>query len=139
MIFKMYNCDFGIKINGVSYDFTHVQNLQIEDPENTRIMRGANASNKTGLVYKEGIKEPKRITVTISGMEIDLKAVLDSAYNDQTRLDVYCIDRNDGSSKMAKNAVLCQQPQQISVDESPESMDVALVFESFDLTEEHKS
>jgi hypothetical protein len=44
MIFKMYDCDFGIKLNGVTYDFEHVQDLQIEDPENTRLTRGSNRS-----------------------------------------------------------------------------------------------
>lgn len=139
MIFKIYDCDFGIKYNGVSYQFDHVQNLQIEDPENTKLVRGSNAGNKLGLVYKEGIKEPKRVTVTILGMSAELKAVLDAAYEAHDRLDVYCISRVDGSSKMAKNAVLSQQPQQLSIDEGPESMNVALAFESFDMSEVHKS
>lgn len=139
MIFKMYDCDFGIKYNGVNYDFEHVQDLQIEDPESTRLVRGANAGNKVGLVYKEGIKDPKRVTVTIMNMSAELKGVLDSAYDNKDRLDVFCVNRIDGSSKIAKNAVLSQQPQQLTVDESPESMNVALVFESFDLSEVHKS
>lgn len=139
MIFKMYNCDLGIKINGVTYDFDHVENFSIEDPENTKLIRGSNAKNKTGLVYKEGIKEPKRVTVTIIGISQELKAVLDAAYTGQSRLDVFCIDRTDGSSKVAKEAIISQQPQQLSLDSSPESMNLALIFESFDLSEVHKS
>lgn len=139
MIFKLYNCDLGIKIAGVNYDFEHVANLQIEDPENTKLIRGANGTSKTGLVYKEGLKDPKKITCTILGMSIELKAVLDAAFLDKTRMDVFCIDRVDGSSKMAKNSILCTQPQQLNVDESPDSMNVALIFESFDLSEVHKS
>lgn len=139
MIFKLYECDFGIKLNGVNYDFTHVQSLQIEDPENTKLIRGANAGNKVGLAYKEGIKDPKKVTVTIIGMSTELKTVLDAAYVDQSRLDVYAISRVDGSSKMAKNAVLSQLPQQMNMDENPDSMNIALAFESFDLVEVHKS
>lgn len=139
MIFKIYDSDFGIKYNGVNYDFDHVLDLQIEDPEVTRLVRGANASNKTGLVYKEGIREPKRWTVTIMGMSAGLKAVLDQAYENKDRLDVYCISRLDGSSKMGKNAILSSQPQQLTIDESPESMNVALIFETFDSSEVHKS
>lgn len=139
MIFKIYNSNFGIKYNGVSYDFPHVQDMTIEDPENTKLIRGANAGNKTGLVYRDGLKDPKRVTVTIIGMSIELKAVLDQAYDNRDRLDAYCIDRDDGSSKMAKNAVLSQQPQQLSVSESADSMNVVLVFETFDLSETHKS
>lgn len=138
-IFKIYDSDFGIKINGVNYDFTHVHNLQIEDPENTKLLRGANGGNKLGLVYREGIKDPKKITVVIIAMESALKAVLDAAYLNKSRLDVYCVSRVDGSSKMAKNAVLCMQPQQLNIEEGPESMNVSLLFESFDLVEVHKS
>lgn len=139
MIFKIYDCDFGIKLDGVGYDFDHVKDLKIENPENTKLIRGSNASNKTGLVYKEGIKDPKKVTVTIIGMSSELKDVLDVAYEARSRMDVFCISRVDGSSKMGKNCVLCQQPQQLTVDENPESLDVELVFETFDLSEVHKS
>ncbi len=137
--FKIYDCDFGIKIDGVSYEFTHVNELTIEDPENTKLVRGANAGNKMGLVYKEGIKEPKKISVTIMDMPIALKEVLDLAYDGRTRLDVYCISKTDGSSKMAKNAVLSQIPQQLSINDSADSLNVKLDFESFDLSETHKT
>lgn len=139
MIFKIYNSDFGIKLGGVNYNFTHVQNMTIEDPENTKLVRGANGGDKLGLVYKEGIKEPKKVTVTIIGMSLELKAALDGAYNDKVRLDVWCIDRSDGSSKMAKNAILSTQPQQLTIDENSDSMNVALIFESYDMSEVHKS
>ncbi len=139
MIFKIYDSDFGIKYNGANYEFTHISSLVIEDPENTKLVRGANGGNKLGLVYKEGIKDPKKVTVTVIGMAADLKAVLEQAYLNKDRLDVYCISRTDGSSKIAKNAVLSMQPQQLNIDEGPESMNVALAFESFDLSETHKS
>ncbi len=139
MIFKLYECDFGITINGTNYDFTHVQGLQIEDNEKNKLIRGGNAGNKLGLVYKEGIKDAKIITLTIIGMEASIYALLKAAWNDKTRLDCFCISRIDGSSKIAKNSVICQEPQQLLVDETAESMNVGLVFESFDVSEVHKS
>ncbi len=139
MIFKLYDCDFGVTINGVNYDFDHVNNLQIEDPEKTKLIRGGNASNKLGLIYKEGVKDAKTITVTIIGMTADMSALLKTAYADKTRLDCYCVSRVDGSSKIAKNAILAQEPKQLSVDDTAESMNVALVFESYDVSEIHKS
>ncbi len=138
-IFKIYDCDFGIKYSGVNYDFTHIASMVIEDPENTKLIRGANGNNKMGLVYKEGIKEPKKVTVVIIGMDSALKAVLDQAYENKDRLDVFCVSRSDGSSKIGKNAVLSMQPMQLNIDEGPESMNVSLVFETFDLGEVHKS
>lgn len=139
MTFKIYNCDFGVKINGVDYSFEHVNSVTIEDPERNRLTRGSNASNKTGLVYKDGLKDPKRWTVPILAMSVALKTKLDECYDQQTRLDVYCIDRTDGSSKMAKNAILSNRPQQLSIEDTSESMQVSLEFETFDSHEDHKS
>jgi len=139
MIFKLYDCDFGITLNGVNYDFEHVDGLQIDDPERTRLVRGANAGNKLGLIYKEGIKDAKTITLNVIGMPFALHALLKDAYKNKTRLDCYCISRSDGSSKIAKNAVLSQEPRQLSLDESADSMNTALVFESYDVSESHKS
>lgn len=137
--FKIYNCDFGVKIDGVSYEFEDVAELTVEDPERNRLTRGSNAKNKIGLSYKDGLKDPKRWTIPILNMSATLKGVLDAAYDDQTRLEVYAIDRTDGSSKMAKNAVISNKPMQLSINETAESMQVSLEFESFDLSETHKS
>lgn len=139
MIFKLYECNLGIKYNGTNYEFDHVMKFQIEDPETTKLVRGSNAANKIGLVYKEGLKDPKKITVTVIGMSADFKAVLDKAYANADRLDVYAVSRIDGSSKIYKNSVLSTQPQQLTLDDSPESMNVDLIFESFDSSEVHKS
>lgn len=139
MIFKLYDCDFGVTVNGVNYDFTHVEDLTIEDPERTRLIRGANASDDIGIDYKEGIKEAKVVTVTVIGLPLELHNLLVDAYENKTRLDCYCISRVDGSSKIAKNAILSQLPVQTNLNDSPESMNVALVFESFKIAEKHKS
>lgn len=138
-IFKMYDCDFGVTIGGVNYNFTHVENLQIEDPERTRLIRGSNAGNTLGLAYKEGLKEAKTITLTVLGMPKEVHDLLKQAYSNRDRLDCFCISRVDGSSKIAKNAVLAQSPKQLNMDDSPESLNTALIFESFDVEEVHKS
>lgn len=139
MRFNLYDCDIGIKVNGVSYDFTHVGDITIEDPERTRLIRGSNAGNREGLIYKEGLREAKTMTVTIMDMSIEIKGVLDSVYANQTRVEVFAISRKDGSMKGCRNAVLSQIPQQLSLDDSPESMNVALVFESFETFEVFKA
>lgn len=138
-IFKLYECDIGIKVDGVDYSFDHVAEVQIEDPERNRLTRGSNAKDRVGLAYKDGLKDPKRWTIPILSMSAALKNVFDSVYDKQTRIDVYCISRADGSSKWAKNAVLSNKPQQLTLDETAESMNVSLEFETFDSTEVHKS
>lgn len=139
MIFKIYKCDFGIKVDGTSYEFEHVAQVTIEDPERNRLTRGNNAKNMTGIAYKDGLKDPKRWTVPILNMSAALKAVLDDCFKNQKRLEVYVIDRDDGSSKWAKNAILSNAPQQLTMDDTAESMQVSLEFETFDSTETHKS
>lgn len=139
MIFKIYNCDFGVKVNGTNYEFEHVAQVTIEDPERNRLTRGSNASNKIGLVYKDGLKEPKRWTIPILNMSKELKSVLDGCYDNQTRLDVFCVDRTDGSNKMAKNAILSNRPQQLTIEDTAESMQVSLEFETFDSAESMNS
>ncbi len=138
-IFKMYECDFGVTIAGVNYDFTHVESLQVEDPERTKLIRGANAGNKLGLAYKEGLKEAKTLTVTVIGMPVAVHALLKATYDNKDRLDFYCVSRVDGSSKIGKNAVLAQSPKQLSMDDSAQSMNTALIFETFDVEETHKT
>lgn len=139
MVFKIYNCDFGMKVNGTSYDFTDVKELQIEDNEKNRLTRGSNGKNTVGLAYREGVKDPKKWTIPIMNMSAALKEVMDDVYTEQTRIEVYAIDRTDGSSKMAKQAILCNRPQQLKLDDTPDSMDVSLEFETFDSNEDHKS
>lgn len=139
MTFKLYDCDLGIKMNGTTYEFEHVAEVQVEDPERNKLTRGANAGNKIGLTYKEGLKEPKRWTIPIMEMTAALKSVLDGAFDNQTRLEVYCISRSDGSSKMARNAILSNRPQQLTLDDSAESLNVSLEFETYDSSEVHKS
>lgn len=135
MFFQIANCDFGIKVNGVSYDFENIAEVQIEDTERNRLTRGANAKDKLGLIYRDGLREPKRWTIPLMNMSVELKGVLDSCYENQTRLEVYCIDRKNGASKMAKNAILSNKPQQLVLDESPDSLAVSLEFETFDSSE----
>lgn len=139
MIFKLYDCDVGIKVDGVSYDFEHVASVTVEDPERNRLTRGNNAKNKSGLAYKDGLSEPKRFTIPIMDMSAELKELFDECFDNQTRVDVYCISRKDGSSKMGKNALLSNKPQQLTLDDTAESMQVSLEFETFDSSEVHKS
>lgn len=139
MIFKPYDCDIGVTINDINYNFDHVDSFVIENPERTRLVRGANSGNTTGIEYKEGVKEPKVVTISVLGMSVELFNLLQTQYKTRGRMDAFCVSRSDGSSKIAKNAILSQEPMQLSLDDSPESMQTALVFESFDVTEVHKS
>lgn len=138
-VFKLYDCDVGIKVDGTSYEFDHVISVTIVDPERNVLTRGNNAKNTDGLVYKEGLSEPKTWTMPILQISPELKDLFETCFKDQKRLEVFAISRKDGSSKMAKKAILANNPQQLTLDESAESMQVSLEFVSFDLSEVHKS
>lgn len=138
-VFKLIDCDFGVTIKGVSYDFVHVQGLTLEDNEKVRLIRGGNAGNKTGISYAEGVREAKVLTVTVIGMDTPIYTLLRDAFKNRERVECYTISRTDGSSKIAKNSVLSQMPQQLTIDETAESMNVALIFETFDIEEKHKT
>lgn len=139
MIFKLYDCDVGIKVEGVSYEYDHVAQVVVEDPERNRLTRGNNAKNKDGLVYKDGLKDPKRWTMPVMSLTAAMVELLNNCFENQTRLEVFAISRKDGSSKMAKKAILSNRPMQLTLDDTAESMQVSLEFESFDLSEVHKS
>lgn len=138
MSFKMYNLDFGFKYDGQTYRFDHVAELQVEDPERNQLTRGANAGNKVGLSYKDGLTEPKRWTLPILGMGKEMKDLLDLIYDTQARVEVFGIDRTNGNAKMARNAMLSNRPQQLTLDETPESLQVSLEFVTFDSAETFK-
>lgn len=137
MIFKLYDCDVGVTIGGVNYEFDHVAEVTIENPEKTRLVRGANAGNKTGLDYKEGVKDAHTISMTIIGLSKALHTLLVQTFNDRSRVDGYVISRSDGSSKKFNQAVLSQSPQQLTLNDTPESLNTVLMFESFDVSEVH--
>lgn len=139
MIFKIYDCDFGVTIRGVNYDFDHIDSVTIENTETTTLTRGANAKNKSGIVYKTGSKDPKVVTAEVLDIPFDLHNLLKEVHANEERLDFYCISRSDGSSKIAKNAVLSQEPVQMAIDETAESMNLTLIFHAYDIEEKHKS
>lgn len=139
MIFKLYECDIGVKLNGVDYQFRNVVSVTIDDPERVQLTRGSSGNNDTGIAYVEGIREPKRVTIPIIEMSADMAAAFNAAYDNRTRMDVYIVCRSDGSSKWAKLAVLSNRPQQIQLDDTPDSMNVSIEWVSFSLTENHKS
>ena len=138
-LFKLYDCEVGFTIRGVNYQLDHVDSVTVEDPETNELVRGANAGNKIGLVYKQGLKEPKTMTTAAMSLPMELHNLLKDVFTTQERFDFYCISRVDGSSKMARNAILASSPKQLTLDDSPESLHVSLMVKSYDVDEVHKS
>lgn len=138
-IFKLYDCDVIITLKGVNYFHDHVDSVAIEDPEMRQITKGVNAQNKMGIVYMTGTKEPKNVSFVAMDLPSELVTAYTKACEDEERMDFSVVSRRDGSSFTAKNSILTQKPQQLTLDESPESMNVTLALQSFDTKWEHKS
>lgn len=138
MIYRMYDVEIGMKIDGVTYSYTDVVSLTVEDPLFNRLTRGANGKNREGIPYQEGVREPKRWTVIIQNMTQAVKNLLEERFQSVGRVDVFAI-ASDGSAKMLKTAILCQAPRQTTLDDTPDSMNVTLIFEGYEDTEDHKS
>ena len=137
--FKLYDCEIGFTIRGVNYSLDHVDSVTVDDPETTELVRGANAGNLIGLPYRQGLKEPKTITTSALALSMELHTLLKDVFKTQERIDFYCVSRVDGSSKIARNAVLGTSPKQLTLDDSPESLQVSLMVKSYDVDENHKS
>lgn len=129
---KLYDCDVGVVIRGVKYTLD-VDSVTIEDPERKTLTRGANSGNRVGIVVKEGAKEPKVWTTSVVPIPVALHALLKEVYDEEERVELFAISRATGSGKFAKKAILSQRPQQLTLDESVESLNTALVFASFDV------
>lgn len=138
-MFKLYDCDIGFTIRGVNYNLDHVDNVTVDDPETNELIRGANAGNKIGLTYKQGLKEAKTFTTAALSIPMALHNLLKDVFDTQERFDFFVISRTDGSSKMARNAILASTPKQLQLDDSPESLQVSLIVKSYDVDENHKS
>jgi hypothetical protein len=132
---KLYDCDVGLTIRGVNYEFEHVDSVTVDDPTRTRLVRGANARNKTGLAYTEGAKDAKTVNTSVIGIPKALHDLLKEVYASKERVDGWAISRANGNSKFWKNAILSQEPMQPTLDDSPESMNTPLAFESFDVSD----
>ena len=136
--FKIYQSDAGLIVDGNTYYFEHLESVTIEDPERVKLTRGANTFNKKGLVYREGAKEPKRILATLLGVSIELFNLMDEVHGEEKRIEFFFIDRKSGSSMIAKDAIISQKPRQLEIGETPESMNVNVEIETFNLQETRK-
>lgn len=139
MIFQLFDCDIGLKLGGTNYQFGHVEEVTIDDPEETTLTRGSNGTDTDGLAYTDGLNEPKTITIPTMNMPIELYNLLVAAHKNKTRMDFYAVSRRDGSRKSATSALLSKKPQQLTIGNSAESMQVQLVLKSFNTDEVHKS
>lgn len=138
MQMKLYDCDLGVVLNGVNYTIPHVDEVRYTDPEMKQLTRGANSDDSAGITYITGRKDPKTIEVDSLQIPVELASAFNTAYENETRMEVYAISRRTGSSVKGKQAILVQPPLQASINESPDSLVVTLQFNTFTLERDVK-
>ena len=125
-------CDFYFSRNGEDYDLTAaVDSAAFEDPERKHLTRGSSGQNSTGLIYTEGIKDPKTLTVVFIGLSAEYAALLADMYKEEERTDFKIIDRKTGQMRSFKDAIVSQKPAQATMSEGAEEQNVQVVFECF--------
>lgn len=135
--FILTNSDFGFSYNGKNYDFTkEVDSVVIEDPQMKKLTRGGSGKSKVGLPYSEGMKEARKVTITLCGIPSSYLKLLKSLYESEERIDSYCIDRKTGITRSFNNSLISQEPRQLAIQEGAEALNVLLIIETFDIVEE---
>lgn len=135
--FILTNCDFGSSYNGTNYDFTkEVDSVVIEDPQMKKLTRGGSGKSKTGIAYSEGMKDARKVTITLVGLPASYLKLLKSLFESEERIDSYCVDRKTGITRSFNNSLISQEPKQLAIQEGAESLNILLILETFDIVEE---
>src|SRR5574344_2327987 len=108
-------CNFGFVYNGTRYEFEDIDSDIVDNPHETGLTRGMNAKNKSGLEYESNLDQPIIRTQIVKNIPIEIINLLGDIYKKKGRLDIFCIDRIDGTSRISKNAVLKKKPTQLNV------------------------
>ena len=125
-------CDFYFSRNGADYDVTAaVDSATFEDPERKHLTRGSSGRNKDGLIYTEGIKDPKTITLVLVGLSQEMAAMLSDMYEQEERTDFKIVDRKTGRMRSFKQALISQRPMQGTMSDGAEEQNVQVVLESY--------
>ena len=137
-ILNITSCDVGFTIDGTNYTFTDVDGVVIEDPRKAHIIRGLNSKSKTGLMYKEGAGSPVTASIALRSISPAFQVLLKECFDENTRIDIWVIDRLTGANRMFKDAALVNEPKQLNVTDGAESLNIEVTIESFNYTADHK-
>lgn len=132
---QLADCDCGFTINGQTYDYSAaVDSNAFENPEKVHLTRASSRQNTMGLAYREGSKDPRRVTVVFQGLLQDHADLLEKCFENKTRLEPYIIERDTGRKIILKNAIVSEPPTQANIGgDGAEELNVQVVFETFNI------
>lgn len=130
---QLWKTENGFIYNGVTYNFDDVDSHVISPQEAKHLTRGANSTNKLGVVYKENSKMPWTVTANIMNVSKDIMEILNKCYENEERIDYFCVDSDTGDNKMARNSLVTKYVTQETVSDGEDTYNIALALESFDV------
>lgn len=132
---QIWKCDGGFSYNGVNYAFRDLDSVAYTYNQKTHLIRGANATNKRGIIQQEGGKTSDVAEYTVVDCTKAIYQLLLSIYERKERIDAYFIDRSNGEYIIFKDAVIRDKPRQTNVAEDDTSHSFMFAVESFNVTE----
>ena len=134
-MFQIWNCEGGFTYNGVNYKFKDLDSVAYTYNLKNHLIRGANATNKMGILSQEGGKAPDTAEYTVVDCSKANYSLLLQLFEERKRIDAFFIDRNSGEYIIFKDAVIRDKPRQANIGEDDTSHSFMFAVESFNVTE----
>lgn len=132
---QIWNCDGGFTYNGVNYKFRDLDSVAYTFNLKNHLIRGANATNKMGILSQEGGKTPDTAEYTVLDCSKEIYSLLLQLFEGRKRIDAFFIDRNTGEYIIFKDAIIRDKPRQANIGEDDTSHSFMFAVESFNVTE----
>ena len=134
-MFQIWNCEGGFTYNGQNYKFKDIDSIAYTYSRKNHLIRGANATNKMGILSQEGSKNPDTAEYTVMDCSKAIQKLLLTIFESKERIDAFFIDRNTGEYFIFKDSVIRDKPRQTNVAEDDTSHSFVFAVESFNVTE----
>lgn len=132
---QIWNCDGGFTYNGVNYKFRDLNSVAYTYSQKNHLIRGANATNKMGILSQEGGKTPDVAEYEVQDCSKEIYRLLLQLFEERKRIDAFFIDRNTGEYIIFKDAIIRDKPRQANVAEDDTSHSFMFAVESFNVSE----
>lgn len=134
-MFQIWNCDGGFTYNGVNYKFKDLNSVAYTYSQKNHLLRGANATNKMGILSQEGGKTPDVAEYEVQDCSKAIYTLLLQLFEERQRIDAFFIDRRTGEYIIFKDAIIRDKPRQANVAEDDTSHSFMFAVESFNVSE----
>lgn len=134
-MFQVSLGDAGFSFNSVNYNFSDFDTIDYTYNKKNRLTRGANATNKEGIVYSEGLKVADIAQVKVVDCSIAIYNLLLSIYENKDRINFWFIDRKTGEGYTMKSSIITDKPRQTQISETEDSIGFMFNVESYDMVE----